>query len=81
MPVVLTLKRPDDLYFCWKKAIDEVYLHTRNLKKAKKHVEVTYGVKTVKMIYDETNLLVGLMQVVVEFESEAHVTWFKLKFS
>jgi hypothetical protein len=78
---LLNLKRPDREYLAWKKAVNTIYDPAKDLGNHTRifnTLETSYGCKTIEVRRDKFKYLLG---VDIEFLSEAHKTWFMLRWS
>lgn len=80
---ILNLKRPDIEYLAWKKAVNTIYDPAQDGSGADPSrifntLETTYGCKTIEVHRNELNWLVSID---IEFLSEAHRTWFMMRWA
>lgn len=85
MAIKMHLVRPDSLYFCWKKAVNSLFDPSIDLwpngpdhKRISDKIEQDYGCRTV-IVHRVNGGYVSSVEV--EFLSEEHITWFKLRWS
>jgi len=78
---LLNLKRPDIEYLAWKKAVNTIYDPAKDLgdhSRIFNMLERIHGCKTIEVRRDKMNYL---QSIDIEFLSEAHKTWFMLRWS
>lgn len=85
MSIQLNLRRPDPLYFCWKKATNTLWDELRYegitidelTDTVTRTIELNWGCKTLHVHRREGYVT----SVDVEFDSEARRDWFALRWS